>query len=403
MSRLSLRVFLLVACLAAIGGAAYHLWSSDRRSRLDTESARQFNAIARTATASLGELRAAGQAYVATGQGEAFWFDRVTAIHADLEQQIAQLRPLLTAPDARTALDETAAALRDFAEMDRRARDFTRQGQLTAASDMIFADGIELTKRAGDALARAASSEQVQRDATAAQIQRTQVEALAGAAAVAILGLLLLTPRSRRPVEASLDPVAVPPVAARTMLGDLDEFRPAPRATPRAQPVTPAPAPPPRPAVNIGSVATLCNDLARVGDPRGMPALLERAASVLDATGVIVWVADPDGRELAPILVHGYPPKLAMRLGTIVRDASNLTASAYRTGLMQTVKGDTISSGAIAVPLVASSGCVGVMAAEVKNGGEQQEELLAAATIVAAQLATLVGPPSARAKTEAAS
>ena len=42
------------------------------------------------------------------------------------------------------------------------------------------------------------------------------------------------------------------------------------------------------------------------------------------------------------------------------------------------------------------------MAAEVKNGGEQQEDLLAAATIVAAQLATLVGPPSARTKAEAA-
>ena len=41
------------------------------------------------------------------------------------------------------------------------------------------------------------------------------------------------------------------------------------------------------------------------------------------------------------------------------------------------------------------------MAAELKNGGEQQHALLAAATIIAAQIATLVGPPSARAKTEA--
>jgi hypothetical protein len=41
------------------------------------------------------------------------------------------------------------------------------------------------------------------------------------------------------------------------------------------------------------------------------------------------------------------------------------------------------------------------MAAELKNGGEQDHALLAATTIIAAQLATLVGPPSARAKTEA--
>jgi hypothetical protein len=41
------------------------------------------------------------------------------------------------------------------------------------------------------------------------------------------------------------------------------------------------------------------------------------------------------------------------------------------------------------------------MAAEMKDGGEQQDSLLAAAAIVASQLATLVGPPSARTKTEA--
>ena len=42
------------------------------------------------------------------------------------------------------------------------------------------------------------------------------------------------------------------------------------------------------------------------------------------------------------------------------------------------------------------------MAAEMKNGGEQQDALLAAASIIAAQLATLVGPPAVRTKAEAA-
>jgi len=43
------------------------------------------------------------------------------------------------------------------------------------------------------------------------------------------------------------------------------------------------------------------------------------------------------------------------------------------------------------------------MAAEMKNGGEQHGSLLAAASIVASQLATLVGPPSTRSRAEAAS
>ena len=403
MSRLSVRVLLLIACLSALGGAVFHLWSSDRRARLDAESARQFNTIARDASAAAGDLRAAQQAYVAAGQGEAFWFDRVTAIAADLDRYLGQMRPLVSSREAAAALDDAAAALRDFAEMDLRARDHARSGQVTRASDLIFAEGIELTKRTGDALVRAATAEQVARDAATAEIQRTQVQALAGAAGVILFSVVLLVPV----VRPSSDPPAAAaqaPSASRIVLPDFDEFRVPVRPAQKAQPVAPPPPPAPVPptAVDIGRIATLCNDLARVADTRALPALLERTATALDASGVIVWIADPDGRELAPILVHGYPPQLATRLGTIARDADNLTASAYRTGLLQSVKGDTISSAAIAVPLVAAAGCVGVMAAEIKNGGEQQEDLLAAATIVAAQLATLAGPPSARPRAEAA-
>jgi hypothetical protein len=176
------------------------------------------------------------------------------------------------------------------------------------------------------------------------------------------------------------------------MLADLNDFGVV------AKPIQPAP-----PRVDLEQMAAVCGDLARLADTRALPALLERTASVLDASGIVLWIADPDGRELSPIVVHGYPPHLATRMGTILRDAENVTASAFRTGLAQTMKADTISSGAIAVPLVSPGGCVGVMAAEMKNGGEQHDALLAAATVIAAQLATLVGPPSTRAKAEAAS
>jgi hypothetical protein len=172
-----------------------------------------------------------------------------------------------------------------------------------------------------------------------------------------------------------------------------------------------APAPPVPPvlsvlptpsAVDLGGVAALCVELARIQETRALPRLLERAAGILHASGIVLWIADPDGRELSPIVVHGYSPQLAARFGTIARDAGNVTALAYRTGLLQTMKSDAVSNGAVAAPLVTGTGCVGVMAAEMKDGGEQQEPLLAAATIFASQLATLVGPPSARSKTEAA-
>lgn len=284
--------------------------------------------------------------------------------------------------------------------MDLRARGLIRGRQLSQASDMIYADGLELTKKAADAIGRALLAETIAGDVQAAGEQQQQAMMLGAAAAIALLTLLLLVPTPR----AEPEPIAAPSMLPR-------DPRPEPPARAVAKPVAaepppqpaPQPRPEPKPAVDLDRVAVLCRELARVPDTQALPALLERTAAVLDASGLVVWIADPDGRELSPVLIHGYPPALASRLGTIAKDAVNVTASAFRTGLLQTVKADAVSAGAIAVPLVAASGCVGVMAAEMRNGGEQQGPLLAAASIVASQLATLVGPPSARSRTEAAS
>ena len=96
-------------------------------------------------------------------------------------------------------------------------------------------------------------------------------------------------------------------------------------------------------------------------------------------------------------MTFGYSPQTVTRLGTISREAENATAAAFRTCLVQTVDTDAVSGGAVAAPLVTPAGCVGVMAAEIRNEGEREDVVLAAAGIVAAQLATLVGPPSGRA------
>ncbi len=46
--------------------------------------------------------------------------------------------------------------------------------------------------------------------------------------------------------------------------------------------------------------------MARVLDAGDLPGLLARAAGVLEAPGVIVWVADRAGHALFPLLTHGY-------------------------------------------------------------------------------------------------
>jgi hypothetical protein len=394
MNRLSVRLTLLLACVAAIGYAAFLTWSSEQQVKLNENASRHFETGARAASVGIAELRAAQQAYVAAGQGEDFWFARVSAIVKDLNDRLSSLKSLATAPAAVTAVDDAVGALQDFEQMDRRARDHTRGRQLTLASDMVFTDGFDLTKKAGDAVERAVTAELTTRDALVGGLRRKEALALAGAAGVATVGLLLLLPSGRKRQDAEKAPgsIAAPaPAVSRETLEDLQDFG--------VIAAPPAPVTPGRSRVDLGGMAALCVDLARIQDTRALPGLLERAAGVLEASGLVLWIADPDGRELTPIVVHGYSPQLASRFGTIARDAENVTAAAYRTGLLQTMKGDSISNGAVAAPLVTGGGCVGVMAAEMKNGGEQQESLLAAATIVASQLATLVGPPSARAKT----
>jgi hypothetical protein len=274
------------------------------------------------------------------------------------------------------------------------------------ASDLVFSDGIEKLDAALSALERARLSELALRDSSLRQHRRMQLTAVAGAAALGLLVMFALVPLPRpeipvvTEVKSRPEALAVAPRRTATPAGTLAP--PAPAA-----PLPPAPKPQPQMAdpngiAAIAAVAALCTELARVPDHTGLPAVLERAAKVLDASGVVVWVVDPDGRELVPVIGHGYPPNLFSRLGTIARDAENATAAAFRTGLLQTVKADPVSNGAIAAPLVTPAGPVGVMSAEVLHDGEQKESTRAAAAIVAAQLAALMGPPSSRSKTEAA-
>ncbi len=392
MARPWVRPVLVFTGLAAVAAAGVFLWSSESHTRASEASLRVSAEAGRHALADASDLRAAQQAYVVVGQGEDFWFARVNALSKDLDDVLAVFKSHLSSPDALAAADSAGAALQDFQQVDKRAREYTHAQQLAQASDVIFGDGFDLTQKLTTALTQAVAAESVGHDAAVSTARRDETAALAAGAGVAALALLLLLPGGARPPEPTVLLSEPPMPVSRETLDDLNDFGVVSWRTP-------VPAEPP---LDLAAVAAICGDLARVSDTRAVPALLERAAAILDASGIVLWIADPNGRELSPILVHGYAPQMASRLGTIPRDAANVTASAYRTALLQTVKGDTVSNGAIAVPLVGAGGCLGVMAVEMKNGGEQREPLLAAATLVASQLSTLVGPPSARARTEAA-
>jgi hypothetical protein len=459
MKSLALRLTLLGLFVAAAGVATYFSWTDTMRTRQEERALAAFDASAVAAQRDVLELRAAQQAYVAAGQGDQFWASKVDTVTSRLRETLTSLRSQSTAAPAQSALDNAASALQDFEQMDRRARDYARSGQKLLASDLIFANGFELTGAAAGAVEDARTAERQLRAENAGALQKRSLAAAGGLVAFGILVIAALVPRgadeqivpdvapritprvdaprqSPRP-EASLaldegwSPAKVVPkgkqiarpaaqtataqaakpahqATAKTGPGRLADASTAdkavaPVAVPPVAVAAVAPAPPPvvAPAIDLPGVASLCSDLARVMDTQALPAILERAAAVLDAPGIVLWIADPDGRELSPIITHGYSKQIVARLGTILRDAENATASAFRTSLLQTVKTDAASNGAVAAPLVTPSGCVGVMAAEVRNAGEADAAKLAVATIVAAQLATLVGPPSVRATARA--
>ena len=401
----ALRLSLMLLGLAGIGAAAWYCWLLQTRiDALDRRSA-AFDRARVTAARHAADLQFAQQAYVAAGQNETFWFDRVTIASTSLRQAIAALEGATTAAAARTAIADVTEAAGEFVDRDRRVRGYAAAGQRLLAADVIFSDSLEAAARIVAALDRAADADLLERSAERRRLAREQaLTAAAGAGAAALVMLLLVPlPAASRAADDE-EPRALETSAPagsldlRPARGTLGTRPPAPAV---AAPIAAAPAVPVAPVappIEMQALARICTDLARLDDTTAVPDILERMAATLDARGIVLWVTDTERKDLVPIAAHGYPASVLSRMRALPVDGENATAAAFRTGLLQTVSGDAHTSGAIAAPLVSPGGPVGVMSAEVGRDAEKEPARLAAAMIVAAQLATIVGPPSARAE-----
>jgi hypothetical protein len=366
--------------------------------RFDVTLARERDvaqAIDRELTAvavALADLRAAQAGYVATGQGAAFWMNEVADLTARIESDLTAARYRTLSDTARTRYDRALAALSDFGNIDDRARQYVDDDQLFFASDLVFMDGPEAGRRAAADVALAREAE-----ATAAVDRLTRLTwTRFGMNALAVVFLLLVavfaargrltedeapTAEVRTPHELSI--LAPEPDVAVGPLPVSAEERPAPAA---------APSPAAESSLDLTPAAELCSDLARIMDGRDLPALVERTATVLGAKGVVLWAVDSSGAMLRPALTHGYSDRVLARLGTLQVDAENVTSLAFRSMRPQLMNGaDDDTPGALAVPLVTTSGCVGVLAAETRKP-RPGDEMMALARIVAAQFSTVVTP-----------
>jgi len=344
---------------------------------------------------SIADLRAAQAGYVATGQAPAAWMTRATEAFDRVTRGLEARKTAAPNADALAKYDGALKAVANLGSIDSRVRESVAQEDRLHAGDLIFIDAQQAADAAQSELTGARAAEEQ------AATQRTSRLAMMrlGMNGLAIVFITIIALYFGRSLSILRN---APPASTAQMIKDLP---PPVKGTstlnlssgPSTQPATPAPAvtapagPAPRP-VSLSAAAELCVDLARLLDGRDVPGLLERTAMLLDAKGIMIWAVDTGGALLRPSMCHGYSEKILTRLRPLQVDGDNVTSLAFRSMQAQSFPGATAAdSGAIAVPLITASGCVGVLAAEVRPG-KPHPDLLPVARIVAAQFSTLVNP-----------
>lgn len=369
----------LVLALAALGAN----WRLDIARRDGRQLASSINNELRLAEQGVLELRGAQAAYLAEGLKSDEWMNRATTAVVQLESAIGALGgQTKNAPEARPHYADAAVLIADVTVSDKKAKSFVIGGQPLVAADVLFREGAESVTRLTTALAAARDSEMAAFEKSAVTLGYIGLGINGGALA---LGLILLMVAARARANAPADAAVEGFNLHTTDTAPVQAPAPTPEAA--ADPFL-------APSVDLSSAAELCVDLGRVLDGRDLPALMGRAADVLEAKGLVLWVSESNGAVLRPSVAHGYSDRVLQRMGTLPADGDNVTSLAFRSMQPQVLRSPVEGHGAIAVPLLTAGGCVGVLAAEVQ-GAKPGDTRFAIARMIAAQLATLVGPGSA--------
>jgi hypothetical protein len=316
-----------------------------------------------------------------------------TEIRSTLDRRIARRLD----PHRQGLYDSASETFNRVRSIDARARAQVDDDQRLLASDLIFMDAVDANRHLGNVLGQARVAERQSADARITRLARLRLGMNGMALGFAVVvAAFYARAGSRRPELAAAD-VAEEPAGSLSLRPVIAPPPPVAHAE-----AAPAPAPPVRPSEpaavtaapvqSLAETADLCVDLSRVIDARDLQSLLQRAAEVLGAKGVVLWTIEPGGALLRPSLTHGYPERILMRLGPLQVDADNMTSLAYRSMRAQAVNGaGPGTAGAIAVPLVTPQGCVGVLSAELRRH-QPGPETMPLARIISAQLSALVSP-----------
>jgi hypothetical protein len=388
MFRRSVRLTCLVIGLLATAGLSYRALQDEEilgRARQDAATA---DAAADQTAELLLDLRSSLHAYVARGQGLPFWGKRAQETLESLRQSLATLDAVVAPTGGSLAnsldnVDQLTAA-------ERRARTYVSREEMQLAGDVIFVEIRDLIAAITDQVLTVRSNLKVLNDRRAASIREEQVMLAGGAVALWILIAMFLLPTESH--------VAVKdPTAWRNELKEtLTKPVPIVEAPPKlVEPAAVAPPMPVRPSVDLAVVreaSEICADLSALADAGALEGTLARVSSLLNATGLIVWIASNDGVSLTPVATSGFDARLVARIGRIARDSANLTAAAFRDNTPKVSPASATAPAALAVAMCGPAGPSGVLSIELKPGQGVDDGKVALAGIVAAQLAALTMP-----------
>lgn len=396
----------------AIAGTAAFLFTSEQQLSSRRAALRAFDQHAREAAEALVDVRAGQQAYVAAGQGVAFWVPKVAALIEQSTTLVKGLQSSATSAEAQQELVQADAAVAQLSNVDRRARDYIRGNEQLMAGDVVFAEGGDVATTALHQVEAARLVEYRAFDADEAALRRREASALGGAAALSALILAILafarapavhraasSTSSGSTVESAARGQAKPTPAttsAELVSEPFDDMSYEPTfgsAETRSEPLSEETS---ESIHALRAAASLCTGFGSARDSSDLSRLLADAGDLMNASGLIVWLGSAEGGDLRPVLAHGYAEQTLARIPPVPRSADNAAAAAYRTGSLQIVTARPgTSAGALVAPILGSNGCIGALTAEIREQGETLETVQALATIFAAQLAGVLSPAAA--------
>ena len=373
---------LAILCLILLTGAlsGVFIWTTERGVRRLDEQRESKEATIDRLKSSISTIASTQQAYAENRRRDVASFTHVSVLVNRITTDAAGLRAAATSGASNERLEEFWTALSALMAAESRAREQFAGGDEGAAAETMLASAHEHVTRLNSTLRAFREAEvEIYRSARAASTWRS--------AAVLGVSALLWT--------AGLVMFAVIPWRATNRVTSVDASAPVYRNAStaflgsdvmRAETAPQAVAAPP--SIDLAAAARLTTELSTLSDQAALPGLLSRAAEVLDARGVVIWMGA--GSELFAAAAHGYDPAVLQRIKPIARSADNATAAAWRTSQLRTVPADSGGHGAIVAPMLGPGGCVGVLAAETRSGREQDEATQSVATIVASQLASVL-------------